>query len=61
MEAALLERRAAGMTVRVPTTIEMKSDTWWVGPRPSKSGLLRQIAAMATTGMVRPMLAISEP
>ncbi|CAM5438511.1 hypothetical protein SHIRM173S_11750 [Streptomyces hirsutus] len=45
----------------VPTTIEMKSDTWWVGPRPSKSGPSCQIAAMATAGMVRPMLAMSEP
>ncbi|CAM5430388.1 hypothetical protein SHIRM173S_10579 [Streptomyces hirsutus] len=50
-----------GMTVKVPTTIEMKSDTWWVGPRPSKSGPSCQIAAMATAGMVRPMLAMSEP
>lgn len=50
-----------GKTVRGPTTIEMKSDTWWVGPRPSKSGPSFQIAATATAWMVRPMLAMSEP
>lgn len=61
MEAACQSVARSVMTVRVPTTTEMKSDTWWVGPRPSKSRPSCQIAAMATAGMVRPMLAMSEP
>lgn len=49
------------MTVRGPITSEMKSATWWLGPRPSRSGPSRRIAAMATAGVVRPMSAMSEP
>jgi hypothetical protein len=33
MEAACQSVARPGMTVRVPTTTEMKSDTWCVGPK----------------------------
>ena len=42
----------------MPTPVGMKSDTRWVGPRPSRSGPSCQIAAMATAGTGRPMWAM---